>query len=78
MKTPILAILATLALAACSSTGVGFVAPSDMTPADACYNAQVVLALMDVNNVETLAPDTYERAAANVQFLCALVPEAAQ
>ena len=66
-------IIPVLALAACSTAG-GFVAPSDMTPADACYNAQVVLALMDVNNVEALAPDTYERAVANVDFLCALVP----
>ena len=74
MKLALALIIPVLALAACSSTGVGFVAPSDMTPQDACYNAQVVLALMDVNNVETLAPDTYERAVANVDFLCALVP----
>ena len=74
MKTPILAILATLALAACSSTGVGFVSPGDMTAADACYNAQIIKAAMDINNVAALAPDTYERAVANVDFLCGFVP----
>ena len=68
-------ILPVLAVAACSSTGVGFVQPDKMSPADACYNAQLVLTAMAINDVQTLAPTTYERAVLNVDFLCGMAPQ---
>lgn len=59
-----------LALAACSADG-RFVSPQNMTPAERCANAELVLALMESNGV---GPATLERAKANVAILCA--PEA--
>lgn len=66
-------ILAPLALAACSSAG-GFIHPKDMTPSDRCYSARLVAAAMEANVPEG---DTLERARANADLICSLVPEAA-
>ena len=57
-------------LSACAATG-GFVSPKDMTPADRCFSAQVIVAGMEANDV---APATLDRARANAEFICSLVP----
>ena len=59
-----------LLLVACAAEG-GFVKPSEMTPADRCFSAQLVLAGMEANMPEG---DTLDRARANAEFICSLVP----
>jgi hypothetical protein len=63
-------ILPALLLAACAAGG-GIVNPKDMTPADRCFSAQVIVAGMEANDV---APATLDRARANAEFICSLAP----
>lgn len=74
MRPLVLAAVAALALAGCAADGT-FKRPQDMTPAERCANAELTLALMEANGV---GPATMERAAANVDLLCAAVDAPAQ
>ena len=66
MRALALAAVAAVTLSACGADGL-FKSPQDMTPAERCANAELVLALMEANGV---GPETMERAATNVRLLC--------